>query len=479
LTGCEGPAGPAGSAGSQGPAGGGFNADEQAFIHANGFAVALSRRGVAAAASVTASGATVSTTAIGTITGDEPIAIPDGVTLNVGYAITVPASKTLTISGGARSKLALNVASAITLTDGTAQDKTTLNITVPTGVSVAVVNPLSATAGNRIINITNKTVTITAAAVVPNTAVTGLGLTPAQVDVVITNGAAALGAVTPFKSVELKGGTVVGHATYKYDAPVKVTGPVTIGNAAITLDDDNNFTIANGGSIAGTSAITVSGTGKIIVAQGGTLNNAGAGSTFTSATHPIEVSGTLAIGSAAVTTMPAITIKNGGNLAVSAAYSIGTAAVAMPTVENGGKITVADAVTLTLSTNSGILNLSAGGKIVLGAASVVTLTGNSGTASTLRLSANKFLKGQGGTAASLATGEFGGEISATDAALANPNNIAGKKTSDIFGNSTASGFGAVGSSCIKATIASNHTVLTAPAAGATISKDSLILVTAS
>jgi hypothetical protein len=146
-------------------------------------------------------------------------------------------------------------------------------------------------------------------------------------------------------------------------------------------------------------------------------------------------------------------------------------------VRNGGKITVAGTTVLTLAIKSGTreeLDLSAGGSIEFLGAGVLKFThGNGGgLAASLKLSGTKSIQGIDTTGT--AFGVVAGDIVASSDNMAIANNIAGSKAGS-FANATQNGTTAIGSACIVATIASNDGVLTAPAGGATISKDSLIL----
>jgi hypothetical protein len=361
ITGCEGPAGPAGSPGTEG-----FNQDELAFIHANGFAVRLENLGWTA----NATGSTV-TASTGTVTfdGGEIIPIPDGVTLVVsGGTATVPAGKTLTISGGARSRLVISGNAAIVLTQGiSGTEQTKLNITVPTGVTLGHATPITVNTDAEI-TMSAKTITMDIA-MVPDTALTTLGLDPAEIDLVITTTAmTALSAGSPtFKSITvntggkltaptggtvtvtggitLNGGNLVSNTSATFAANIRVTGGSAIETAALILDAGKTIAVAQGGTFTVGQAITAP--GGITVAQGGTL----AGSAIITAADGITISGGTFTSATGATHAADITF-NGGTLGAAVAIN----AANTITIAAGTTTRVTGAVALSTATPALIVN---------------------------------------------------------------------------------------------------------------------------
>jgi hypothetical protein len=305
FAGCEGPAGPAGSTGA--PGGGDPPQVIKDSFAAYAYAETLKKAGFdvidpdyGKTIVKVQGGAGFSWPQTAGVPGNYTLpSIPDRVTLEftTGTSITVPSEKTLTISGGADSRLSLSGNNVIVLNNGTVGGETTVNITVPTGVTTGHATPVSFGGANTALTLTNKTVTIDAA-IGPNAALTGLGFTTApalaQVNLVVEGALTAVTAaitvnsvtvntsgtltaavsdiaLTATNGITLNGGTLAGHASGKFDANVRVTKTSSLSTAKVTLSGAaNTITVDRGVTLTAPTSVDLAAPGSIVV--NGTLS---------------------------------------------------------------------------------------------------------------------------------------------------------------------------------------------------------------
>jgi hypothetical protein len=353
ITGCEGPAGPGGPSGTEG-----FNQDELAFIHANGFAVAVQRMlgGVTNFGTVAASGAAVTWTPGGAIAIDEAVTlnIPAGVTFDIANSsntVTV-GTAALTVNGGPGSVFKVSGSGALTTTADAASQ---LTVNVPVLVLGA-------------------TPSLNAASTVNMSGVSKFDLTAAVIDTVLASAGVTN---TAGKEVTVRGASSAGGAITLAKLTV-AGGTFTGGVHDITVPGGIELT---GGSISGTGIVA-----DVTVSANATIAAALTLTAGTGTTGKLTVtSGTFAVSNVVIT-------APGGIILAGGTFAGGTSSHEAD-VTVTGNVTLATSVTklaaghtLTLESGTFTANqvITADGIIINGgtftstAAHVTSITANGG-----------------------------------------------------------------------------------------------------
>jgi hypothetical protein len=505
LTGCEGPAGPAGSPGAKGTSD--LNDGERAFIKANGFAFELRALGFTATPNTECTVVTA-TLAPANLPEGATIAIPAGVQFNWSSgAATVAAGKKLTISGGTGSSLKLTGALIALANGADGQPKTELNITAP-AIDISVDAPFGSPPANTKVTVTSGAVTLSGP-MAAETALTALGLTPANVDLVIGAAVTAAAAadvtfgsikvntsgsltrngaftIAATNGITLNGGNLAGNAgAGTFNANVTVTGASSTLTTAVALAAGKKITVAKGGMF--TVGIATTAPGGVVVEDGGEMLIANIALTTTAANDvAINSGGILAFTNATAPTLsPAdsVQVKSGAMLRLDA-NTTPTDQTALDAItgllQSGATLGVKNGITFTIP-QSAVLDFTTTDIEValLGTGANITLakSSNTGTGQT-DVGKIKFAStpvsiaadGSNQTVAQLA----GAESSMTAAAAVSSDAVT---VTDIVGGAVLGGTASPGPTHkgVLATSSSNNVVLSFNVAGNVISKDSKVI----
>jgi hypothetical protein len=351
ITGCEGPAGPGGPSGTEG-----FNGDELAFIHANGFAVAVQRMlgGVTNGGAITAQGATVTWALNGAVTlntDDVPLNIPAGVTFDIvtnSNTITV-GTVALTVNGGPGSVFKVSGSGAL-ITSADAASRLTVN--VPT----LVLGGAPTLDGASTVNFSGvSTFDLTAPGAI-DTFFTNAGVTNTAGKEVTVRTSGSFAAGTQLAKLTVATGTLTLPDSSANDGTGVLTAPVTL-SAGVIAADSNGSTIngdvtASGASSFTTGPLALSANKKLTVSGGAFAGGANA----ITAPGGIELAGGSFAGTGTITAdvavtgdvaaTGAITLASGNTLSIAPNKSLSI--TGLVTLAGGGNIlTVSDGATLT------------------------------------------------------------------------------------------------------------------------------------